>query len=600
MINEERFWESAIQEAVRNDPPPDVTARVLAGLAEPVPAATIVTPPRGKLRLLRVLAEVAVAAAVVFAIGWLTGIFRVPEEGAKAAPQNVAAAPGAQYEFNEGFIALNHGWLLVSTGAPDVHCSGSVLSQVDGQVLVHAAGVPTRGQAEAVKGWLEANKLEIDMVGEMKNWARGTVMAALVLSGSAMLDGQRIEGPQPVATTEWHVVRSVMDIDNLPKDARYVSAAELDAAHLDFLAEVSQLEGIRFTNSTGLRPDHLRSLKALKSLRWLDLRTATWSSDVEPDYEALKELPALKRVSLDFEVWQHAPFEGPTPVWSFSGVTLPTLKELSARGVEIELGSWNPETSEELRVILQDLPTLRSLSISYATAAEMKLLAAHEALKSLDLEEPEAGELGLAYLARKGTLEELKIRDGLSLDEVHQISRMNLRMLRIAGSLADSPQTCFERLAGMKSLRELELCYLEIPEDGLSAFKAFTGMQRLDRLRLEGNVASGFEVMVAHWIPTRRLELLLDYPPQTRLDEVPAELAEGQSGKLLEELRLECWGASFNPDTMDDQHAATLKSYPTLKRVEVRRGGFENPTEQDQFVAWLQKTLPGVHVVLAP
>jgi hypothetical protein len=595
VINEERFWESAIQEAVRNDPPPDVTARVLAGLAEPEPAPKPVDAPRGRLRLLRILAEVAVAAAVVFAIGWLTGILRTPEESGTAEPRNVAAAPGAEYEFNQGVIELNVGWLLVSTGAPDVLCNGSVLSQVDGQVLVHASGVPTRGQAEAVVGWLQANKLEIDMVGDMKNWARGTVMAALVLSGSAMLDGQKIEGPQPapVATTEWHVVRSVMDIDNLPKGARFINADRLNAAHLDFLAEVESIEAISMRWAEELRPDHLQSLKALKNLQWLDIRGAFWKEGAAPD--SLVELTALKRLGMDLVPQGVVPEEFP-----YNTVTLPVLKQLSERGVEIELGEWNPRSQEALQNVLDDLPTLRGIVVMEADVGEMKMLAGHKGLKSIELVAYSGGQIGLAYLRRKASLEELSISSwgsSLSLDEVHQISKMELRFLRIDMNLSDSPEQTFGLLAGMKNLRELELSSLGLSREGQPAFAQFKGMQTLDRLRVADD-EHGYAFMVAQLVPTRRLELTNFYI--SALSDVPEVMRQGDARNELQEVRFDVNGALFYTEGMSDDHLATLKSYPNLKRIEIRRGGFEDPSNGDQCVNWLKRSLPGVEVVITP
>jgi hypothetical protein len=596
MINEQRFWEAAIQEVLRNDAPPDVTARVLAGLAESAPTANPAVAPRGRVRPLRVLAEVAAAAAVVFAIGWLTGFFRVPEDGVTAEPENVAAAPGAQYEFDQGFIELNQGWLLVSTGAPDVRCNGSVLSQVDGQVLVHASGVPTRGQAEAVTGWLEANRLETGMIGEMKNWARGTVLAALVLSGSAMLDGQKIEGPKPegTSTAEWHVVRNVRDIDNLPKGVRFVNADDLSTAYLDFLIEVESLEAISLRGAYGLSPDQVRSLKVLKKLEWLDLRGASWVDD--PALETLAELPSLKRLGVDLS----PPNNEDDPV--LRAIALPVLKKLSERGVEIEIGEWVSPSHEALKEVLDALPTLRGLALNSAVASDMKMLAGHAALKSIELHLYGGGELGFAYLKRKALLEELSVwlwKKNLTVEELYQISQTGVRVLRIHAGLDNSPQQAFALVAGMKNLRELELSEAGIQAENLFAFAQFRSTQRLDRLRLEAGCAGGFELMVAHQVPTRRLELAMDLPPLVELESVPL-LTSGEAGRHLEEIRFECQSVPFELDYLNDQHAAALRSYPNLKRVEVRRGGSDESDAEDRFVNWLRENLPGVEVMVTP
>src|SRR5690606_37387024 len=114
--------------------------------------------------------------------------------------------PGAEYEYKDGIIELKSGWLLVTTGAPTVFCEGSELSKVDGRVLVHAGSMPTGAQAESVADWLNANGLEQAMIMEAKRWVQGVGLAALVLSGSALLDGNRIEAQEvgePAEAPDW-------------------------------------------------------------------------------------------------------------------------------------------------------------------------------------------------------------------------------------------------------------------------------------------------------------------------------------------------------------------------------------------------------------
>jgi hypothetical protein len=602
---DEKFWDAAITEAATNRRPPDQVHDIMLRLQVPEldqPAVDGRPTARRVFRLRRVL-EFAAAAALLLAIGVATGLIPLgPEQHVDdpaAVPREVASAPGTEFERLEDHIELKHGWLLVTTGTPDVHCNGSVLSQVDGRVLVHASGVPSRGQAEAVTGWLEANRLELEMVGGMKNWARGTTLAALVLSGSAMLDGQKIEGPKPeaTATTEWQVVRSVMDIDNLPKGTRFVNADGLNAAHLDFLAEVPTLEAISMRWAVDLRLDHLQSLKALKKLEWLDIRGAWWRDRVVSP-EGLAELPALRRLGADL-----VPYGLSSNEFSYTDVTLPVLKDLAGRGVEIELGEWDPPSQDALKEVLDALPTLRGIVISQADAGEMKMLAAHKNLRSIELEQYNGDQIGLAYLARKATLEELSIETGaLSLDQVHQISRMKLRFLRLEAPFTDSPQMCFELIAGMENLRELELHGLGIDESGWAAFEKFQGMHCLDRLLIGYEAVAGYGVdfLLARHVPTRRLELAggqLEIPEMGNTAEV---LENGQAGGNIEVIVFKCHEAQFQANEVSDAQTAALKSYPNLKRIEVQRGGFENPSMQDQFVNWLKANLPGVEVVVTP
>ncbi|MBZ0136772.1 MAG: hypothetical protein K8I27_10405 [Planctomycetes bacterium] len=614
MINEERFWETSIAEAVSDRTPPDVTARVFAELAGEVQAPET----RKRPRLSRLALELVAVAAVVVAIGLATGILKLPGKDADGGellpPKEVAAAPGAEYAYKEGIFELKSGWMLVTTGAPTVVCEGSELTKVDGRVLIHAGSMPPGERPEPVNNWLNANSVETDMVNNFKHWVKGVGLAALVLSGSAILDGQEVKAPEPEpqSTAEWHVVRSVMDIDNLPAGAKYVNADGESAALLDFLAEVESIEAISLRGAIGIRPDHLESLKALKSLKWLDIRGALWEPQADDTFDAstdlsiaaLEAMPALTRVGADLIPVVLGIQQDDVPL----DATLPVLTRLSAKGVAIELGSWNPDSLELLGRVLKQLPTLSGIEISYATKGEMKLLAAHENLRRLRLTDYSAGDIGLAYVARNITLDELSLHaSNITLDEIHQVSRMSsLRLLHLNGELAGSPDRCFETLAGMKQLRELELVNLELNEDALPAFARFAGREPLDRLRVVHDVlvagAEGMDLMLAQQIPTRRLEVG-DYWPHfeslSDLSSVDESLRKGDAATQLTVLCLED-GKTFDAGDLETSHADLFKAYPNLKRIEIRRGAFEVPVMEDQFVRWLKESLPDVEVVVTP
>ena len=643
MINEERFWEASVAEAVSEESPPDVTAKVLKELAEKE------EPPkankRGKVRFVRWALELGAAACVVVAIGLATGIIELPGKGSEEdplPPTEVAGAPGAEYELVDGKIELRAGWLLVTTGAPTVTCEGSVLSNVDGRVLIHVGSMPPGERPESVENWLKANSVETDMVNNIKHWARGVGLAALVLSGTAVLDGQEIKAPEqePQSTTEWHVIRSVMDIDNLPDGAKYVSADGINAAHLDFLAEVETLEGIRMYECEELRAEHLESLKKLPNLRMLDIREADWKQ--VPDLTPLLELKSLKRLGADLVApsWKSEGikyrregehvyrYEGSSKSfddYNYITESLPILQKLSERGIEIELGDFDPSAQERLRVVLDALPTTRSIRIWDPSVGEMKMLSGHEALRSVDILDYREGQIGLAYLARSARLEELSLSgDRISIDEIHQISRMSgLRLLRLNVRFESSPEQCFEKIADMKGLRELELAGLDLSDGALPAFKKFNGREPLDRLWFGRGVLSGeyegAELMLAQHVPTRRIELssynlyLWSMKPEPEYEKeddesefvlvrpvLPEVLRSGDAGEKLEVIRYEFGDAEFYSDEYDASFADWYKTYPNLKRIEVRRGGFDSPGEEDQFVRWLKINLPEVEVVVTP
>jgi hypothetical protein len=154
----------------------------------------------------------------------------------------------------------------------------------------------------------------------------------------------------------------------------------------------------------------------------------------------------------------------------------------------------------------------------------------------------------------------------------------------------------------MKGLRELELVGLKLGETSFAAFGKFSTMQPLERLRIEWNVVplEGTDPMLAQLVPTLRLEVAIGALEVPSTAVVPAELQNGPAAKHLQTLHFSCWDSEFDANWMTAEHVAALKSYPNLKRVEVRRGGFEDPATQDSFVKWLKTNLPGVEVVVVP
>jgi hypothetical protein len=463
MVNEERFWDASIAEAVREDTPPDLTARVLKELAES--PETVTAAPRRKGRLLKICLELAAAACVVVAIGWATGLIKLPEgnQTIDPEPRQVAAPEGTDYAIVDETLVLRHGWLLVTTGSLDVHCGDSRLTEVDGRVLVFAGSMPTRAEAAAVADWLKANELEIDMITQTKRWAQGLAMAAMVLTGSAVLDGTRIEAEQKEDTT-WHIVRSVMDIDKLDESAHYVRGEYLSGAHLEFMAERKQIRAIEARNCEDLRPAHIRSLATLPHLTLLDLRDAAWNPEVV-DYGALLALPHLKQLAVDYQpdVTHH---EGKFPPADFetSMNITSTLRELANRGVQITLYKLEDLHGAAVRRIAENISTLRELDLNnndYITDADIKSLAEHPNLESLNLIGcRQVTELGLAYLARNNRLKRLAFTDKLTEAVLHQISRMtNLEVLELpdgtAFSSRDSHELIRAEAATFKALQSL-------------------------------------------------------------------------------------------------------------------------------------------------
>jgi hypothetical protein len=502
---EEKFWDAAITEAATTRRPPDQAHQILLRLQNPELDAP--TPKARVFRLRRVLwfaGELALAAAVVLAIGWLTGLLRLPQEVEPGGEKlEVAAAPETRYELVEGKIELQNGWLLVSTGTPAVRRGNSVLEQVDGRVLVHASGVPTREQAEAVLGWLNANGLEMVMVGEIKRWVQGLGMAALVISGSALLDGERIQAQEEQKTEpgQWFTVRTVMDIDKLPTDAKLVRGEGVSGAHLEFLAAHQSIESIDFRDCENLRADHIEALRAMKNLRVLELRGARW--DGTPDYFPLSNMLNLRELAVDYlPIAMH--FEGQWPPkdldWEARWSVRDSLRELSDHGVLITLGNLSDITGTQLAGVVQRLTNLQELNLwdnDNINDADMRALAEHQSLRSLNIEDcTRITELGIAYLAKKNRLASLRLNPQMSDAILYQLSLMtNLEQLDVPAGLrfysedsavpiGDATRAAFEALSTLQKLKHLTWGL----QDGVTSadFAPLAKLKSLTSLRLDG------------------------------------------------------------------------------------------------------------------
>lgn len=427
---EGKFWDAAITEAATRRRPPDQADQILMRLQIPD-----LGPPKSErkarvFKLRRVL-EVGAAAAALIAIGILTGLIPLggdsPDKGLgpEPEPSMIAAAPGTEFETHEHHVELKDGWLLVTTGAPDVHCEGSTLTNVDGRVLVHAGSMPTGAQAKSVADWLKANELEQEMIGNSKRWITTATLAVLVLAGSAQLDGQRIEAEEeaPVATpVPWYPVQSVMDIETLPKDVRWVDISELKAAHLEFVSKHPHVVGINARYLKYLEGSHLDALVKMENLEYLDISGVSWSGEI--DYRPLKALTSLKELVIDYTP------NGDPDADNYHVVE--TLKHLMEQGTRVYLGNMHLGT-EALLNLLDEVPGITDLDLTLSTAvnnpAVLKRLAEVASLKSLTLF---TDDLGLAYLAKSPSLESLTVTSMVTEAILYQLGKFQgLKTLEI-------------------------------------------------------------------------------------------------------------------------------------------------------------------------
>ena len=97
----------------------------------------------------------------------------------------------------DGKVILDRGWMLLLADAPSMKIQTSILSGVDGAVLVVAGGIPEEREIQEIQNELSTSdrpltEKEIKMIRIAGNWNKVAGFALCVLAGTAMLDGNAV------------------------------------------------------------------------------------------------------------------------------------------------------------------------------------------------------------------------------------------------------------------------------------------------------------------------------------------------------------------------------------------------------------------------
>jgi len=197
--------ETDLTELLGGHTPPDLIERTIARLHEPqVPAAPAQqAPARGRMIVLRRLAE---AACVVLAIGLIAWLL-----WPQTLPATVSASAEANYVVRDDHIELKSGWLKLETGAPDVRRGEGRAGNVRGRAVVGAA-IPDETAAAALAAELGLSETETNMLKQPTRWLVASGLALCLFSGQAEFngevviaqeapDGARVEDPRPAPET---------------------------------------------------------------------------------------------------------------------------------------------------------------------------------------------------------------------------------------------------------------------------------------------------------------------------------------------------------------------------------------------------------------
>jgi hypothetical protein len=480
--------ERDLEVLLRGESAPDLTPETLqrAGQQEDKPAQV----PRARKWSGVSRRRFAEAALVALAVALIALVVARPTQAPRDEPEQLwVAGPESVVVETESGLLLERGWLLLLPGAPDVTSGESSLTKIRGWALAHAQGRPSEEDWQSIQTWLYRNQVEEEML-KGKNWAQGLAMAVLLFAGTAVLDGQEVEAPEAPDAPEneeapaepaWHVVRSVMDIENLPADARYVDCSQLQGAHLEFLVRHKQMEGLSLSGIEGLHPQHIAALAALESLSYLNLQDSGWVDEV--DYRPLTQLKALRTLKIDF-IPQHEKGGMQPAQRAQRANTSNVVGELSDAGVEIHLKGMQEVTTNMLVYLIRRASGVVEMDLTGAhiSDADMKVVAELERLQSLTA--PQIGELGLAFLAAKNRLRALHVDVFVTRPVLHQLVRMTnleelttLRFYDYEDEYVPAAEA-IEALTVMKNLRVISMDY-DLQAEDVRRFQAFARLQEL-------------------------------------------------------------------------------------------------------------------------
>ena len=171
-------------------PEPESAIRVGEGV--------VIQLPRGQTRpWFERVAIAAVAACVLFAIGFMVFTWPAPEE--RPLPERVVASADAEYRVLDGSPELKSGWFLVREGAPAVRAGSVRVDKVEGLIFVSLGSeLPSDDQMNAISEQVSQdgslNTQELEMLKDAKNWVvRGGIVVCLI-AGGAMLNDSYVEG----------------------------------------------------------------------------------------------------------------------------------------------------------------------------------------------------------------------------------------------------------------------------------------------------------------------------------------------------------------------------------------------------------------------
>ncbi len=180
-----RVLDVALTEVCAELAPPDFESRILAVVghdeaSEKAPIHALTLKRRNNFGIWAAAASVVIGLGLL-AYSWFTQ------------PSGLTLSPNAKLLSDGGGYRLESGWALVRSEADKLQVGDSLVTDVRGTVLAVRGGIPNPDEMQKIEQWLGTQHTE---VGDMKlttRWIATGSAAFFLISGSATIDGQRMD-----------------------------------------------------------------------------------------------------------------------------------------------------------------------------------------------------------------------------------------------------------------------------------------------------------------------------------------------------------------------------------------------------------------------
>ncbi|MCC6573760.1 MAG: hypothetical protein IT462_08210 [Planctomycetes bacterium] len=490
---EEKLVDADLREVLGASAAPDLIDRTLRRIQQPrqpeqAPSRLEAAPAVGRRAIaprrwarVRYAVEALVLMAAVGLSAWVMLAPKSPGEvshvdGGKVVPASMSAGPEAEFDRDADAILVKRGWFLIAAGAPTVKSPGVEIRQVDGTLLLRVGTSPREDEFNNpdVLAWFTRNKLELAMIKTFKRWMQVGGTALVLLSGSALVNGERVEAEKValVEVTKVAKVTSIKDIESIPAGVTEVRGQDLTDGHLESLGRVASLRRVDLSGCERITDRGIELLAANKELTALDIHYCGRLTSAS--LSAIRQLPKLIELTANMTLLlKVSDLEEPAKR-PFAGLSQLTVVFDDKGGNQF----WTDDDVEELAGWLPNLTAVEAGGVTtHIGDIGLRALSKLASLQSLNFNlSPEMSDAGFSYLKSCPKLTTLAVSGELQdamVEQIGGIASLEVLVLSFSQHFDVAP------LTRLKNLRRLHVDHGGLSRDAANKLGELVNLEEL-------------------------------------------------------------------------------------------------------------------------